>query len=292
MSSRGLGAGLGAIFGEDVIEESFSGNDKENSWLPIAKIEPRQDQPRTVFDDEALAELAESIKEHGVIQPITVRELDGGYYQIIAGERRWRASRLAGIDKVPVRIIKADDRQAMELALVENLQREDLNPVEEAKGYKTLMTEYGLTQEQTAKRVGKSRPVIANSLRLLNLPEEVLVFLSNGDLTLSHARILLELSDTALQKTAAAKAVADGLTVRQTSAFIKKLSAYGEEEKTENPDEVNYIAELENDIGRSLGRKVKIIQGRKRGKIEIEYYGEDDFEFFCEKLKKLGRGLK
>jgi ParB family chromosome partitioning protein len=293
MSGRGLGAGLGAIFGEDVVEESLNGNAKEVDWLPIAKIEPREDQPRSDFDEVTLSELAESIKEHGLIQPIIVRELDGGYYQIIAGERRWRASRLAGLDKVPVRIIKADDKKAMELALVENLQREDLNPVEEAKGYKTLMQEYGLTQEQAAKTVGKSRPVVANSLRLLKLPEEILKVISEDKLSLSHARAILELDDPEKQKLAAKKIVEGNLTVREATSLIKNLNKGEKPVKIkEKTDDVDYVAELEQDISKSLGRKVRIIRGRKKGKIEIEYYSEDDFESICENLIKFGKNMK
>ncbi|MBR2731431.1 MAG: ParB/RepB/Spo0J family partition protein, partial [Clostridia bacterium] len=182
----GLGSGLGALFGDN---EPPRQENKEQT-LPISRVEPRADQPRRRFDDAALEELTESIRQHGLIQPITVRSLDSGYYQIIAGERRWRAARAAGLREVPVRIIEADDRKAMELALVENLQREDLNPIEEAKGYRTLMQEYGLTQEDAAAAVGKSRPAVANALRLLSLPEPALGLVEDGTLSAGHARAL------------------------------------------------------------------------------------------------------
>lgn len=182
---KGLGTGLGVLFGQDEENEK----DSQLLTLPISKVEPRLEQPREYFDQEALQELADSIAQYGLIQPITARKLDSGYYQIIAGERRWRAARLAGLQEVPVRVIEADDRRTAELALVENLQREDLNPVEEAKGYKTLMEEYGLTQEETAKSVGRSRPAVANALRLLSLSKPVLELLEKGELSAGHARL-------------------------------------------------------------------------------------------------------
>ena len=188
MAGKGLGTGLGALFGDAAMEEPTN----EGTFLPLSKIEPRQDQPRSSFDEETLTELSASIREHGVIQPLTVRKLDGGYYQIIAGERRWRAARLAGLFEVPVRIIEADDKKAMVLAMVENLQREDLNPIEEAAGYRYLMNEYGFTQEAVAASVGKSRPVVANALRLLTLPESAQKLVEEGKLSHSLARTVLE----------------------------------------------------------------------------------------------------
>ena len=187
-AKKGLGTGLDVLFGESIKEEKPP---EGVSKLPIAKVEPRDNQPRSVFDEEALAELAESIREYGVIQPVTVRQLPSGYYQLIAGERRWRAARLAGLTEIPAQIIEADDRLTTELALVENLQREDLNPVEEAQGYRTLMEEYGLTQDEAAQRVGKSRPAVANALRLLSLAPEVLQFVEQGLLSAGHARALV-----------------------------------------------------------------------------------------------------
>lgn len=284
MGGKGLGTGLGALFGEAAVEEGSG----DSVFVSISKIEPRRDQPRSSFDDETLTELAESIREHGIIQPLTVRKLDGGYYQIIAGERRWRAARLAELGEVPVRIIEADDRKAMELAMVENLQREDLNPVEEAKGYKTLMDEYGLTQEETASRVGKSRPVVANALRLLTLPDEVLALVESGKLSLSLARTVLE-ADNESDRIRAAEIIADkGLTVREASALIRKMSRE-KEEKPENAvgDGIDYLAEVEKRLEKALCRKVKIIRGRKKGRFEIEYYGDDDFEYVSGALETL-----
>ena len=199
-AKKGLGTGLDILFGESTRAEEEHGSIKQ---LPIAKVEPRENQPRTLFDEEALAELAESIREYGLIQPVTVRKLDSGYYQLIAGERRWRAARMAGLNEIPARIIEADDRLATELALVENLQREDLNPVEEAQGYRTLMEEYGLTQDEAAQRVGKSRPAVANALRLLSLAPEVLQFVEQGLLSAGHARALVPVKPEELQIDAA-----------------------------------------------------------------------------------------
>ncbi|MCF0136789.1 MAG: ParB/RepB/Spo0J family partition protein, partial [Oscillospiraceae bacterium] len=220
-TKKGLGTGLSALFGEDILESEESG---ELIYLPISKIEPRADQPRSYFDDEALQELAESIGQYGLIQPITVRKLDSGYYQIIAGERRWRACRMARLDEVPVRVIDADDRRVAELALVENLQREDLNPIEEAKGYKALIDEYGLTQDDAARSVGKSRPTVTNSLRLLLLPNEVLEYVERGVLSAGHARALLAASTPELQIKVAQQVVAGGLSVRKTEQLAAKAN--------------------------------------------------------------------
>lgn len=280
---KGLGTGLGALFGEDAFEE----NPKQKEYLPISKIEPRQDQPRSDFDEKALAELAGSLTEHGMIQPITVRELDSGYYQIVAGERRWRAARLAGLKEVPVRVLEADDKKAMEIAMVENLQREDLNPVEEAKGYRTLMREYGMTQEAVASVVGKSRPVVANALRLLALPEKVLSLLEEGKLTLSHARVILEADGDDVREKVAIAAAEKELTVRQTSSLIKKMEADEYEKPKKSGIQVDYVAEVEKELSKKLSRKVKIVYGRKKGRIEIEYYGSDDFENICSAIKSM-----
>ncbi|MBR7081816.1 MAG: ParB/RepB/Spo0J family partition protein [Oscillospiraceae bacterium] len=279
MAGKGLGAGLGALFG-DGLTESVG----QSKTLPISRIEPKQDQPRTNFDDDSLAELAESIAEHGIIQPLTVRRLDSGYYQIIAGERRWRASRLAGLKEVPVRVIEADDRKAMELALVENLQREDLNPVEEARGYRRLMDEFGITQENAARTVGKSRPVIANALRRLALPESVLENLEKVVISTSHARLLLELDGDKLREKAAREIVEKSLTVRQTEALVKRLLRGEEKSPPKKIGGVDYIAEVEKKLTARLGRRVKITDGRRKGRFEIEYYGSDDFEELREAL--------
>lgn len=288
--SFGQGAGLAALLGDETRD---SARVKE---VPIAHIEPRSGQPRKVFDEEALAELAQSITEHGMIQPITVRETENGYYQIIAGERRWRAARMAGLYEVPVNIMDADDMKAAELALVENLQREDLNPVEEARGYKALMETYGVTQERAAQSVGKSRPVIANALRLLALPEDVLSLVETGTLTISHARLILELEDDSDRSLAARTAVERGLSVRETGALVKRIAA-GDKPRKATPsrvsaDGVDYFAEVEKDLTSRLGRRVKISSGTKKGKFEIEYYGAEDFEALYSALQavKPGKG--
>lgn len=254
-------------------------------------MEPRAGQPRVRFDPDQLEALAESIREHGVLQPITVRPLDAGFYQIIAGERRWRAARLAGLDEVPVNVIRVDDRTAMELALVENLQREDLNPVEEAKGYQTLISEYGLTQEEAARRVGKSRPVVTNALRLLSLPEKVLQMLEEGELSMSHARTLLELDSPALRLEAAEQMRGRQMSVREATALIKRMTRRPKTEKsTVAADGVDYVAEAELKLTKAVGHKVRIVEGRKKGRLEIEYYGSDDFERIYEALLSLGSG--
>lgn len=275
MAGKGLGAGLGALFGEAAASAAENAG---SQYLPIAKIEPRRDQPRTNFDGEALAELAESIREHGVIQPLTVRSTDGGHFQIIAGERRWRAARMAGLSEVPVCIIRANDRKATELALVENLQRENLNAMEEACGYKRLMEEYGLTQEETAEKVGKSRPVIANAVRLLSLPEDVQRLVESGKLSLSHARAILEIPDQETRSRAATLIIEKSMTVRDAEAMIKKLLARKPEKKPAAKPEVDYVAEAEKALAAGLGRKVRILSGKKRGQLVLEYYGSEDFE--------------
>ena len=283
----GLGSGLGALFGEELTTAEEA---KKNLpiTLPIERVEPREDQPRQQFDETALAELMESIRQYGLIQPITVRPLDSGYYQIIAGERRWRAAREAGLTEVPVRVVEADDRRAMELALVENLQREDLNPIEEAKGYRTLMTEYGLTQEEASAAVGKSRPAVANALRLLNLSAPVLELVERGELSSGHARALLPLADATKQLEAAQAVVQRHLSVRQTetlAARLVKQAAEAKPVKTTREITVDYVKEVERELENALGRKVKLVDGRKKGRIEIEFYGADDREKLIENLR-------
>ena len=286
---RGLGTGLGALFGEDNLAEDLN----SVSSLPIEKVEPRSDQPRSVFDQETLAELAESISQYGLIQPITVRKLPSGYYQIIAGERRWRASRLAGLKEVPVRIIEADDRRAMELALVENLQREDLNPIEEAKGYKTLIEEYGMTQEEASQSVGKARSSVTNALRLLNLTPPVMAMLEDGDISAGHARALLAVKDEADQLRVATKVVEESLSVRQTENLASKMAELAEKkdrpQKSVNPLEVDYLADTEKQLTSALGRRTQIRDSGKKGKIEMEYYGTDDREALIAALLQLSK---
>lgn len=276
MAEKGLGTGLGALFGDaalDAIPNDFV-------YLSISKVEPRKEQPRTVFDEEILSELSESIREHGVLQPLTVRSVGGGYYQIIAGERRWRASRIAGLSEVPARIIEADDKKATELAMVENLQRENLNPVEEAHGYKTLITEYSMTQEEVAQRVSKSRPVVANALRLLSLPENLLKKLESGQLSVGSARTLLSLDTEEQMQTAALAIAASNMTVRDAEKLVKKIKRENSESNqlSKKGLVVNYVEELENRLTKSFGRRVKIVEGKHKGRIEFEYYDHEDFE--------------
>ena len=278
---KGLGIGLDALFGVAENEEA------ELQILPITKVEPRQDQPREIFDEQSMQELADSIAQYGLIQPITARRLDSGYYQIIAGERRWRAARLAGLTEVPVRVIEADDRRTAELALVENLQREDLNPIEEARGFRALIDEYGLTQEEAAKSVGRSRPAVTNAMRLLSLCPAVLEMVEKQQLSAGHARALVPILDDKLQTAAAKEVVEKGLSVRQTEQLAARLLREPKQPKPEEGIRVDYAAEVANRLSQSLGRKVKLINGKKIGRIEIEFYGADDREALISALEKL-----
>ena len=282
-SPKGLGKGLGALLGD------FDDEISENSayqMLPIYKVEPNRSQPRQDFDEEELQALADSIEEHGIIQPLTVRQLDSGYYQIIAGERRWRAARIANLSEIPVVVMEADDRKAMELALIENLQRQDLNAVEEALGYQSLMEDYGLTQDEAAKRVGKSRPAVANSLRLLGLCPQVLEKLRKGELTAGHARAILMLKSEKKQQEAAQKIIALGLSVRQAELICKNMCREPKEE-VEEPLKINYVAECEKQLSKHLGRGVKIVNGKRKGRFELEFYGQDDLQTLLDALMQL-----
>jgi len=276
------GLGLDALLGSDDPTPVSAGS----LSLPISQVESCSSQPRKRFDEAALAELADSIREHGIIQPLTVRKLSSGYYQIIAGERRWRAARIAGLSEVPVTVIEADDRKAAELAMIENLQREDLNPMEEAAGFQSLIETYHMTQEEAAARVGKSRSAVANALRLLNLAPAVRVLVESGALSAGHARALLTLSP-ALQKQAAEAIVKGGLSVRQAELMAKQLSAKPREPKKPAPDTVDYTAEAQKELAGKLGRGVKIVTGRKKGRIELEYYGLDDLNDLLDALSAL-----
>ena len=271
----GLGRGLNALLGDPELPAQGEGS----VALPISQVEPGLNQPRKRFEQGALDDLAESIRVHGIIQPLTVRRLASGYYQIIAGERRWRAAKAAGLQEVPAVIIEADDRKVMELGLIENLQREDLNPAEEARGYRTLMEEYGLTQEQVAQQMGKSRPAVANTLRLLALPDELMELLEDGSLSAGHARAILALPSPALQREAAKKVIKDQLSVRQTEALVKVMQK-GKPDKPKPAEESLslYLGELEKDLSGRLGRKVKIAHRGKKGRIELEYYDSQDLE--------------
>ena len=283
-ANRGLGKGLGALLGDAALQ-----NDTADSlYLPISQIEPYADQPRKSFDEDALHDLADSIREHGIIQPLTVRKLSSGYYQIIAGERRWRAARLAGLTQVPAIVIEADDRKMTELALIENLQREDLNPIEEAEGFRRLMDNYKMTQEEAAARVGKSRSAVANSLRLLGLCVEVRKLLEDGKLSSGHARALLPLKADA-QKKASAAVIEHGLSVRQTEALVKKLSTQ-KKDKPLSPEAVlseSYGKLAAQELSTKLGRTCRIVSGKKKGRIELEYYGMDDLNDLLEALADL-----
>ena len=282
-SNKGLGKGLGALLGD------FTEEPAENSayqLLPIYKVEPNPDQPRQDFDEEELQALADSISVHGVIQPLTVRQLPSGYYQIIAGERRWRAARLANINEVPVVVMEADDRKAMELALIENLQRQDLNPVEEALGYQVLMEQYGLTQEEAATRVGKSRPAVANALRLLGLCPEVLEKVKKGELSAGHARAILTLKTEKKQLEAAQKIIVLALSVRQAETLCKNMNKEPQPEK-KTVFAVDYVAECEKNLSKHLGRGVKIVNGKRKGRFELEFYGQEDLQHLLEILMRL-----
>ena len=285
-ANRGLGKGLGALLGDAALHADTS----DSLYLPISKIEPYANQPRHHFDEDALQDLADSIREHGIIQPLTVRRLSSGYYQIIAGERRWRAARIAGLHEVPAIVLEADDRKMTELSLIENLQREDLDPIEEAEGYKTLMDSYQLTQEEAAERVGKSRSAVANSLRLLGLCPEVREMLQNGALSGGHARALLPLK-AELQLEGAKLIAAQGLSVRQTEALAKRLGSTKEEKKRTNEEIMaeSYGRLAAQELSDKIGRTCRIISGKKKGRIELDYYGMDDLNDLLEALAAIKR---
>ncbi len=283
-SQKGLGRGLGALLGDF---EEITPDNSPYQLLPIYKVEPNAAQPRQDFDEEELQALSDSIAVHGVIQPLTVRQLPSGYYQIIAGERRWRAARMANLSEIPAVVVEADDKKAMELALIENLQRQDLNPVEEALGYQSLMADYGLTQEETASRVGKSRPAVANALRLLQLHPDVLEMLRSGKLTAGHARAVLSIKSEKKQLEAAQKISALGLSVRQAELLCKNMSKEPEQKEKEVTLAIDYVAECEKSLSKHLGRGVKIVNGKRKGRFELEFYGQDDLQNLLDALMKL-----
>lgn len=283
----GLGRGLGALLGEEVFEAEQQGVTK----LPISKVQPNAAQPRKLFDGDSLSDLADSIREHGILQPINVRLLASGYYQIISGERRWRAAREAGLEEVPVIVLEADDREAMELGLIENLQREDLNAMEEAQGYETLMRDYGMTQEQVAARVGKSRSTVANAVRLLALPENLQAMVEDGRLSAGHARAVLSVTDATARNRLAEEIDKRGLSVREAETLAAKLNEElakePEPEAKKDPLAVDYAALAAKELGQQLGRKVKITQGKRKGKLELEFYGVDDLNDLLDAMKLL-----
>ncbi len=283
-SQKGLGKGLGALLGDF---SELPPEDSAYKLLPLHRVEPNPGQPRQDFDEEELNALADSIRIHGILQPLTVRESGDGYYQIIAGERRWRAARLAQLTEVPAIVVEADDKKAMELALIENLQRQDLNSVEEALGYQTLIEEYGLTQEEAASRVGKSRPAVANSLRLLSLGEKVLDMLREGTLSAGHAKAILMVKSEKKQLEAAQKIANLGLSVRQAELLCKNMSREPEPVREEPVLKVDYVKECEKNLSRHLGRGVKIVNGKRKGRFELEFYGQDDLQNLLDALMKM-----
>jgi len=283
LKKKGLGKGMGAILVDATIDPSPS----DFEYLPLHRIEPNKDQPRKRFEQEHIDELTESIREHGLLSPLMVRAVDGGFYQIIAGERRWRAAREAGLVEVPARVVVADDKRTLELALVENIQREDLSPIEEARSYKALMESFDMTQEEVALRVSKSRPSVANAIRLLSLPDELTELVLRSELSAGSARALLGLKDEAMMKEAARQAVKEGMSVREVETLVRRL----ERERKEQPAEpkkqglqVDYMLEAKNKLTKALGRKVNVKQAKGKGKIEIEYYDLDDFNVLFEEL--------
>ena len=287
-AKKGLGGGLSNLFGDDAAA-SLSENGAADSitQLPLTKIERNPNQPRKKFDQQALEELAESIRLHGVITPITVRHGEkDGYYQIITGERRWRAARLAGLKEIPAMVLEAGEGEVMELALIENLQRQDLNPIEEAEGYDRLMQQFGLTQEEVANRVVKSRSAVANALRLLGLPDEVRTMVADGKLSSGHARAVLAVSDEDKRVEAARQMV--GMSVRQAEALAKRLNKKPSV-KPPQPEafSVDYVADVEKELESVLGRKISIQQGKNSGQLTLEYYGADDLERLIEALRSL-----
>ncbi len=275
MVKKGLGKGLGALISNEALEDE-SGIIE----LRINEIEPNSSQPRKFFDDEKLAQLSESIKQHGIIQPIIVKK-ENNLYTIIAGERRWRAAKLAGLNKVPVLVKEFSNKQVMEVALIENLQREDLNPIEEADAFLHLMNEFNMTQEQIAETIGRSRPAIANSLRLLGLTEDVKKYIISGDLSSGHARTLVIIQDADMQLRAAEYIVANKLSVRETEAYIKKLFSNKTGQKKEIKDNPDFKF-VEDKLKSILGTKVKLQANNNKGKITIEYYSNDELDRLLE----------
>ncbi len=280
MAKKGLGSGLDTLFMDNT-------NDIQvKKTLRTSEIEPNRDQPRKFFSDEAIAALADSIREYGVLQPILVRPLGTGMYQIVAGERRWRAARMLGLDEVPVNIKELSDLEAMQIAIVENLQRENLNPLEEASGYSELIEKFGMTQEKVAKLVGRSRSAVANAVRLLTLPESVQKMVENGDLSAGHARALLAFDDEELLIATAQKAAGGGLTVRQVEKIAQKSTEETPEKPASDTKIDNYFKEMEISLNETLGRKVKVDYGKNKGALILEFYDKDDLAELASKLAK------
>ena len=282
MAKGGLGAGLDTLFSDN------SNDIQVKKTLRTSEIEPNRDQPRKAFSDEAITALADSIREHGMLQPILVRPISTGGYQIVAGERRWRAARMAGLDEVPVNIRELSDLETMQIAIIENLQRENLNPVEEAAGYNELIEKFGMTQEKVAKMVGRSRSAIANAVRILSLPERVLKMLENGDISSGHARALLGFEDEEMLIATALRAADGGLTVRQVEKAAQKSAEHNEEavSSKSNAKIDNYFKEMELSLNERLGRKVKVDYGKNKGALILEFYDKNDLAALAEKLAK------
>lgn len=279
MARSGLGSGLDSLFSDN------SSDIQVKSTLRISEIEPNRDQPRKYFSDEAITALADSIREHGMLQPILVRPISSGGYQIVAGERRWRAARMLGLDEVPVNIKEISDIEAMQIAIIENLQRENLNPVEEANGFCELIEKYGMTQDQVAKMVGKSRSAVANSIRLLALPERVLKMLENGDLSVGHAKALLGFEDEEMLLAIANRASEGGMTVRQVEKLAQKSTEESVEIDRDSDKKIdNYFKEMEISLNERLGRKVKVDFGKNKGALILEFYDKEDLAAIAEKL--------
>lgn len=280
MAKKGLGSGLDTLFMDNT-------NDIQvKKTLRTSEIEPNRDQPRKVFSDEAIAALTDSIREYGVLQPILVRPLGTGMYQIVAGERRWRAARMLGLDEVPVNIKELSDLEAMQIAIVENLQRENLNPLEEASGYSELIEKFGMAQEKVAKLVGRSRSAVANAVRLLTLPESVQKMVESGDLSAGHARALLAFDDEELLISTAQKAAGGGLTVRQVEKIAQKSTEETPEKPASDTKIDNYFKEMEISLNETLGRKVKVDYGKNKGALILEFYDKDDLAELASKLAK------
>ena len=278
MAIGGLGTGLDSLFSDNTSEIQIK------KTLRLSEIEPNREQPRKNFSDETITALADSIKEHGVLQPILVRPMPNGSYQIVAGERRWRAARMAGLSEIPVTIRELSDIETMQIAVIENLQRENLDPVEEAMGYNELIEKYGMTQDRVAKMVGKSRSAVANSVRILSLPDEVLGLIQKGELSLGHAKALLPLSDEKILVETAKKASDSGMTVRQLENFVKKFTENNNSKKKNSKSVDNYFVELEVSLKEKLGRKVKVEYGKNKGTLMLEFYDKDDLKAIADML--------
>lgn len=282
----GLGRGLSSLFEDNAVEETVSGSDK----LKLTDIEPNKEQPRKIFDETLLSELAASIEKNGVLQPIVVRPMSGGRYQIIAGERRWRAARLAGLTEIPAIIKELSDEEALEIAMIENLQREDLNPLEEAQGYRFMMDRLKITQEQAAERVGKSRPAVANALRLLNLPSAVQLMVGSKKLSMGHARAILGLKSEKDMVTVARKVIDEGLSVRETEKLVKNCNRTPRPQSPQKKRD-SYYSEVELSLRENLGRVVTVKEKTAGGSgvIEIEFFSKDDLSGIAMKLENYGK---